>query len=293
MKHRAWVVALCCAVGGTSSALAQVNTALTYQASTDGVNWASSVNALPGTQVQVRALMSYVGTGTVLGLRQVVFQPVISSWTASDALVTTPGTPGNLGVGPVGGDYTATIGTVPDSPGVYGRINGYGAIPTGTTTFLRGHLGSGTAAGLIRIAQAHVTNWIGVGASTGPTSGNNYNGSGGVNVGQWHPLEAPSGGPPFITSITDLVVFKFGFVLGASSAARTLSVNTPSAGIGHRVVSGGVLAPGASWWSDPLHFTNSDINFGEAVVTPASIVVVPAPGCVTLLVLGLAARRRR
>ena len=62
-----------------------------------------------------------------------------------------------------------SIGTVEDAPGQYGRVTPFGANSTTTSTYLRGHVGTGTAAGLLRISRADVTNWIGAGSSLSNT----------------------------------------------------------------------------------------------------------------------------
>lgn len=113
------------------------------------------------------------------------FQPVITNWASDDQLITNGvlGRPGPVnGIGPVGGTRSSPIGTVEDVPGQYGRVSPWGAIATTTTNFLRGHIGTGTASAMLRIAQANITNWIGEGPSTGSGQGNNFNGAGGVPI---------------------------------------------------------------------------------------------------------------
>jgi hypothetical protein len=175
------------------------------------LGWASSMDALPGSRVEVRALVSYTGTGTVGGLGQIVFQPIVSAWGAGDVLMTNDltGQTGPVGgIGPVGGTRSTPIGTVDNLPGVYGRITPWGANATTTSTFLRGHVGTGTAAGMLRIAQNHITNWIGVGATSGSTSNNNVNGGGGVSIAQIaNPARLPSD-PAFDNRSSNIVVFK-------------------------------------------------------------------------------------
>lgn len=108
------------------------------------------------------------------------------------------------------------MGLVPDAPGVWGRVSPFGANMTTTTTFLRGHLGTGTASGMLRIARADITNWIGVGASSGAAASNNTSGGGGVPIAQI-PFGARSSTDPAYNPETQaVVVFKFGFTLGGA-----------------------------------------------------------------------------
>lgn len=275
----------------------EVNTQLKYQVSTDGLNWSSSLtNVAPGSSIQVRALVTYIGPGSAAGLGGVTFQPVVSNWTAADTLLTTAGTPGNMGVGPTGGTRSNPIGTVDDLPGVWGRITPFGLAAYNTSTYLRGHIGTGTAAGLLRIARADVTNWIGVGATSGVAGANNWNGGGGVNTSQ---IAAPSriaSDPAFNTQTQDVVVFKFGLTLGSATADRTLNITTPANGIGRNTTAGTAYGQQYARWYASTSEVSPSLN-GGASVTDASISVhvVPAPASLALIGLGglVATRRRR
>lgn len=286
------------AVAGLATvANAQVaNTLLKYEVSRDGVNWSSTLNANPGDTIQVRALASYIGSAsapTAGGLGQIVFQPVVSSWTGADTLITTAGTPGNNGVGPVGGTRSTPIGTVEDAPGQYGRITPFGANSTTTSTYLRGHVGTGTAAGLLRIARADVTNWIGVGATSGASAANNWNGGGGVSIAQIaNPSRLPTD-PAFNNGTSNLVVFKFSFLVGAGDG-RSLVINTPDAGF-NRTLSSGQYVPNIRWFANENEASASVQTAAVAEAATIRVVPVPAPGAMALLGLGglVAARRRR
>ncbi|MFA6045490.1 MAG: hypothetical protein WC718_10935, partial [Phycisphaerales bacterium] len=228
---------------GLANAAHASDTTIKYEVSTDGLNWSSSLDALPGTQIQVRTRVIWSGSTPVYGLSQVVFQPIVSSWTMADHLETTAGTPANPnnqsnpsgsgpgGVGKLGSVLTFPRGDVPDVPGAWGRVTPFAFVALSTSTYLRGFLSGGTAAGLLRIAQARATNWIGVGPTSGAPGANNWNGGAGVNVAQVSPASAGSNGFPAFLPGTDVVVFKFGFTLGSSSAARTLGIDTPVEGL--------------------------------------------------------------
>lgn len=301
--------------GLAAAATAQPTTELRYEVriynAGNNTGWASSVNALPGDTVEVRAVVSLLNGGTIGGgLKQIQFQPVLTgglAWNIGQASapaggdrlinqnVATPTGSNNQGngVGPLGGTRSTPVGLVPDAPGAYGRITPWGANATTTSTFLRGHLGTGTAAGLLRIASNNITNWIGVGATSGATANNNQNGGGGVSVAQ---IAAPSRvptDPPYEPSQSGLIVFKFGIVLSADTNTRTISVDTPANGFG-RTLSGGQYVANTQWFNSPTS-GDADLTRTGAVSVRGLINIVPAPGALALLGLGglVAARRRR
>lgn len=301
--------------GLAAAATAQPSTELRYEVrifnAGNNTGWGSTVNALPGDTVEVRAVVSLIDGGTIGGgLKQIVFQPVLSgglNWNigqagapaGGDTLIyqnvtaaTSTNNQGN-GVGPLGGTRSTPVGIVPDAPGAYGRLSPWGANATTTSTFLRGHLGTGTAAGLIRIAQNTITNWIGVGATSGTTANNNVNGGGGVSVAQ---ISAPSriaSDPAYEAGQTNLVVFKFGIVLSADTNLRTITIDTPANGFG-RTLSGTSYVNNTQWFNSP-NSGDTDLTRTGAVAVRGLINIVPAPGALALLGLGglVAARRRR
>lgn len=243
--------------------------------------WGASTNARAGDRVEVRVLVSYVGTMQVAGLDRVYFQPVISQWQAGDHLLTNAdlGTPGPAdGIGPIGGTRSTPIGSVADLPGVYGRITPWGAQNLTTSTFLRGHTGTGTAAGLLRISQAHITNWIGVGPTSGAANTNNYSGTGGIIASQVNaPARLPTD-PPFDDRHTGLIVFKFAFVVDpASSLGRKILIDTPPEGFARISVTGEPRA--GNTWFGSVNESQASVR-SYAFGTPGEVNIVPAPGAV-------------
>jgi MYXO-CTERM domain-containing protein len=290
------------AVAGLAAAAhGQATTRLAYEVrlfdAGNNSGWGSSVNALPGDRIEVRALVSLVGGTMQGGLKQIVFQPIVSSWTGADTLIQQDidggGPSTSQGIGPVGGSRSTPPGIVPDQPGMYGRITPWGANATTTSTFLRGHVGTGTAAGMLRIAQNHITNWIGVGATSGATANNNVNGGGGVSVAQIAFPSRLGTDPAFEPGQNNLVVFKFSFILSSATDLRTLSVDTPQAGIG-RILQSGQYIDNVQWFNAPQS-GDADFSRTGAETSAGLIHVVPTPASLALMGLGalVAGRRRR
>ncbi|MBI1190784.1 MAG: hypothetical protein GC200_08920 [Tepidisphaera sp.] len=275
------------AVAGMAMAANAADTTLRYEVSADGgATWSSSVNALPGTHIQVRARVAYSGTAQVFGLSQLVFQPIVSNW--ADTLDNTG--PLSNQIGPTGGSRTTPLGTVDDASGAFGRITPFGANAITTTAYIRGFVGTGANAGMLRIAQAFVTNWIGTG-----TNANNATGAAGVSVAQIAPGTRLPTDPAYSDS-NDVVVFKFGFTLNADSTARTLGIDTPVAGLGKETSSttGHLGELYASWFTSSQAAQGTRF-YGSVGTEAASVNVVPAPGALALVGLGglVATRRRR
>lgn len=293
-------------VCGSTTSLAQpptVDTQLRYEVRVfnaghnDG--WTPSMTVGPGTQVEVRAVVSYIGTTQVYGLGQIIFQPVVSAWRAGDSVITTPGTPGDSGIGPIGSSVTDPPGHVQDVPGAYGRISPWASVRTTTSSYYRGHVhvnpdGSGDT--YLRIARADVTNWIGVGASSGSGTLNNTFGQGGVAAAQGTLGPGrPTAFPPQNTSLQNLVVFKFGFTLSSAPAdrVRTLEITTPPLGLGRTLVTSAYGQPDTRWFTS-LEQVSPGLHRSDVSVVNAVVHVVPSPGALGLLAAaGIAASRRR
>lgn len=260
--------------------------------------WATSLDALPGDHVEVRAVVSYIGTGTVYGLGQIIFQPIIADWTPADSIIGTPGTPGGIGIGPTGSNTSTPPGYVQDLPGVYGRITPWAGANTTTSNFYRGHLHvnpNGTGRTYMRIARNDVTNWIGVGASSGSGAANNTSGAGGVTVAQGT-LGAgrPTNFPPQNNSLTDLVVFKFGFVIDPASGQRDLTIAAPIGPYDNPVIGPHTFRqPDTRWYSAPDQ-TAPGLYRTDVLSLDAAVHIVPsAPSCTLIVCAFLVTRRAR
>lgn len=286
--------AVLCSLAGllASVSSAAINTRLQYQASHDGVTWSSTLPALPGDTVQVRALVSYIGSAsapTAGGLGQLVFQPVLTNLSAADLWNVTP-----LGaIGPVGGTRSTPLGTVSDSPGVWGRITPFGANATRGSTYLRGFSHTVSGVNYLRIAQANITNWIGVGATSGSAAANNWSGGGGVSIAQISNPNRLSTDPVFNANTSNVVVFKFGIRVPVGNFPGTITISTPAEGIG-RVTSAGSLygTQNARWFASASEVSSSLV--GGVEVVDGTIAILPAPGAVGVFgVAVLAALRRR
>ena len=268
-------VAIAMAAGCVVSALpASAQSRLEYQVSLSGAeDWHSSLDVAPGTAIDVRARISYMGTRSPLGLGSVIFQPTISNWLSA---------PSSAGVAD---EYVPVpaIGWSVDGPGVYGKMHPYSRTnaPIAPTDYV-GHHHTISGTSYLRIALPQVTSWFG-------GSGNTTGGSG-VLIGQVNrDAEGRPPSAPFGEQIVDAVMFKFQIVLGAATDLRTLTVDTPVDGFGNRQPSG---VRTANWFANYTEPTGSIREAAFAV--PAFINVVPAPGaCLLLGVVPLIARRRR
>lgn len=263
------IASLVAAAGLASVANAQ---ALRYEVSTNGgASFSSSANALPGSQVIVRAVVSYTGTAAPVGLASVVFQPVVSNYGAGDSLAAFLG-----GTGPSGNQIAGSMATAGDYS-AFGRVSPFGRTALSTSSYLRGHVSGST----LRIAQANVTSAIG---GAGNTTGN-----GGVSIAQLSNVGRVASDPAFNDSLQNIEVFTFAITLGADPADRTLTIDTPEAGFGNRVSGAATVR----WFTNLNESTGSTLT--AATVGAASINVVPAPGALALMGLGglVAGRRRR
>ncbi len=272
------VIASLVAVAGVAAA---ANAGVvSYQVSNGGA-FGASTDALPGQTVTVRVRIAYNGTAPVHAFAGANLQPVASGNFGTAAGADRIVADANNFVGAsVGGFLTTPQATVNGDAGQYGRINSFGAASTTTSTAARAFYGTGTAAGLARIAQGRTTNWIGVG-----TGLNNSTGAGGFNVSQANPGLVP-GYPVNPLGNGDDVggefVFQFAVLVG-DGFNRSISITTASF----------QTAVSVTWFSNANNF-NETLNTNLSSVA-GTINVVPAPASLALMGLGglVAGRRRR
>lgn len=280
LAHGLWIVSV---LAGTAAAQI-VDTELRFQVrhfdSGHNSGWADTITAVPGNHIEVRAVVTFTGTASVVALGQITFQPLVAGWSSSDQLISSG--VGAMSVGPL-------VGHVPDEPGAYGRITPWATSGYSTSSFLRGHIHNnpdGSGLTYLRIARADVTNWIGVGPTSGGAAINNTTGGGGVTINQGTIGSArPANLPPQVLGTQNLIVFKFGFVLGNGDGVRTLEVS-------------GWLGPSNDGSPIPPPFTEPPVRWhisenspqpgayqSYAAVERAAIHVLPSP--TTLAVVGI------
>ncbi|HYE61146.1 MAG TPA: hypothetical protein VD997_04050 [Phycisphaerales bacterium] len=243
------------------------------------------MNALPGSRVYARTLVTNLDSGPVpvIGLASMMYQPTISHWTAGDTLL--PFVNGGRGWNnstPSG----AISGTQVSDTTSFGRISPFAATNLTATTAIRGHYHAnptGTGVGYMRIALSNATAWFG---GTG-----NSNGNFGVPIRQLNDIGRVATDPPFNPALENIAVFKFGWTIAPDSVKRAMEVSTPAEWMGNRNSLTG--AREVYWFTSMTEASGADR--GTALVIPATVRIIPAPGVFAMLVpsLGLALRRRR
>lgn len=258
----------------------QGNTLLEVQVSTDGLTWSNSVNANPGTEVQVRYRVTLSGA-TALGFQGINFQPVFNGWDsagASDSM---------RPYANIGSNTSGAVDDLPGNPAPYGRIRPYGAPNVTAANALTTHSDSPTS---VRIAQLPTTNPVGSGSNS-----NNVNGSGGVPISQnVGTFQLP---PTFRLGTTDVVVLKLGIMLSTDTDARTIDATVPLGSLSLYGPAGNTTRAG-NWLQGYNQDNGSPIsNYALIDLTNAvgHINIIPTPGALALLGLGglVVGRRRR
>lgn len=302
MKRTVPLAAALMLASGTPTLAQPAETLLRFEArhfdSSNNAGWGSEIAAVPGNHIEVRAVVSFIGIGPVVALGQISFQPLVSNWSLEDLLITSG--VGAMQIGPTGSNITTPPGYVPDMPGAYGRITPWASGVYTTSTFLRGHVHlnpTGDGVNYLRIARADVTNWIGVGPTSGPDSINNTNGGGGVGINQGT-IGSGRGAnqPPQVLGTQNLIVFKFGFVLGNADGVRSLGM---SAWLGPLNEPPPIPPP---FWQPDTRWHTSENSSSPGTyrtrvqVENAAIHVLPSPGAGVMIVLmalmGVRARKR-
>jgi hypothetical protein len=308
------IVSMVALAGLATGAMAQLNETvggrLSFQV-WNGSSWASTTDALPGSTVQVRAVVSYTGTNTaVSALGSITYQPTFSNAdnTGTGAQIDQLGAyrnSGTQGNAVAGSMLTAADGQSGAALPSYGRVV-YGSTAANATsqnivtTFRHG--GGAAQAGApagswIRVAGSFVSTWplaaLPAGGDATATNLNNINR--GVQANQTSATNAITNLPNtfHVAGTQNLVIFRQAITLSDLTDLRQLVIST-AAGTLQRV--GGVNAADdtrfMSWQTAATD--NGSWRVGVAVEN-ASINVVPTPATAALLGLGglVAARRRR
>lgn len=288
------------AVAGLAVAANAGTSRLDIMVSKDGVNWSSSVtvnrNAGDSGQVYIAYLMSYVPSSDTDpvpdAFASLTFQPVFSNVrVGTDTLGAFRNQGNNTNGGAI--DPRASYGS---GTGDYGRIKPWAATGPSTSQSYQVHThtassGGAPAGNYYRIARNDITRWVGTFSnSTGTAAVNNFNGAGGVVVGQ---KQAPTTADPArVAGSTNLMVMVLCMTAGpvANGEVHAITATAPLEGMSRNSATG---AREASWYANRTE--NSASIKGAVVVGDAEIIIIPAPGSLALLGLGglVAGRRRR
>jgi hypothetical protein len=268
-----------------STASAVVSTHIDMQVSNDGVNWSGTAyfGFGPTTNVYVRALVSYTGTASPVGLASFIFQPTVSNAIGTDVVLPfiNGGVGGNTST-PLG---VLTGGQVTDTTS-FGRVSPWGSSATTSTSAIHGFFHTnpnGDGVNYLRIAKLQATSWIG---GAGNTTGGN-----GVPISQLSDVGRTTIDPPFDGGMSSVYVFKFGLQLDTSHGFREdMYIEAPAQGFGNRNSATGERE--VYWFANTAEATGS--IRGTASVTTARIIFFPSPGSLVAVGAGgLAVGRRR
>jgi hypothetical protein len=250
--------------GMAGIASAQV-TRMAVETSLDGVSWSGGTRAVPaGSTLQFRYVVTFDANGTTatpIGFAALTFQPTVSGWSASETLAS---------FAAVGNNTNG--GSVPEASGLFGRITPFAATGPTTTDPYRGHTQSVSGVNYLRLARTTITNWIGVGLTTGTSAANNFNGAGGVVCVQKGVNALNTSDPAFNGSISGVVVARFGMTLSGDTSERTLVFDAPTAGMSRNATTG---AREASWYSSASDLVGT--IKGAVSVTPAQVIICQPP----------------
>ncbi len=308
------IVSMVALAGIATGASAQLNEALGGRLSFqvwNGSSWASTTDALPGSTVQVRAVVNYIGTNTaVSALGSITYQPTFSNAdnTGTGAQVDTLGAwrnNGTQGNAVAGSMLTAADGASGAALPSYGRVV-FGATAANSSsqnivTSYR-HGGGAAQAGApagswLRVAGSFVTNWplaaLPTVADASATNLNNINRS--VQANQQAAFNAAIGQANtfHVAGTQGVVIFRAAITLSDLTDLRQISISS-AAGTQQRI--GGVNnADDTRFMSWQTGTTDNGTWRVGVSLEEARINVIPTPATAALLGLGglVAARRRR
>ncbi len=250
--------------GMAGIASAQV-TRMTIETSVDGLSWASGTRAVPaGSSLQFRYVVTFDPNGTTaspIGFAALTFQPTISGWSAGETLLPFATAGNNL-----------NGGSVSEASGLYGRIIPFAATGPTTTDPYRGHTQAVSGVNYLRLARTTITNWIGVGATSGTSAANNTNGAGGIVCVQKGVNALNTSDPAFNGSISGVVLARFGMTLSGDTSERTLVFDAPLGGMSRNSTTG---VREGSWYAGPSDLTGT--IKGAVAVTPAQVIICQPP----------------
>jgi hypothetical protein len=292
------LIASLAAFAGVATSATAALSQLSILASKDGSAWSDHLIVDQGAgdsgQVYIAYVLSYVpqsqGEITPDAFASVTFQPVFANVrTGVDTINPFANTGNNVNGGAI--DARASYGA---GTGGYGRIKPWAATgPSSTQSYVAhshtANSGGAPAGSYYRIARNDVTNWFGLGATTGTAASNNFNGAGGVVVGQ---KQNPAAGidPARVSGTQGLLLMVLSMQTGPTASSFDIACGAPLEGMSRNSTTG---AREANWYANTTELAAS-IKV-QMAVTGAMITVIPAPG--TLAVLGMAGffagRRRR
>jgi len=269
------------------------NSRLDILVSKDGVNFAPSVSVNPTAgegRVYIAYVMSFDGAAAPNAFASLTFQPVFSNIrTGTDTIAAFANTGNNTNGGAI--DARANY----SQAGGFGRLKPWAATGPSTSQTYAVHThtassGGAPAGNFYRIARNDVTRWMGTGATTGTAAVNNFNGAGGVVVGQ---KQTPgTGDPARVAGTSNLVLMVLALNVGsvAPGVTHTIAATAPTDGMSRNSTTG---AREASWYANTAELAPS--IKAAVVVNNGEINIIPAPGSLALLGLGglVAGRRRR
>lgn len=303
-------ISLLAACGIASGALAQVTqfpigATLRYEVANQGGAWTNIVAALPGEQVEFRAVLSYTGTDPAVALGRIFYQPVISGVDNQGfgASVDQLGAWRNGGVSGQGttqlaqGLLSAAEGESTNALASYGRVRfGFTSRSTtaGNSGALVGHRHSFGSAGApagdyIRVAGSLNTDWYPPSILNGSVALNNQILWGVVSdnntaTSTW-----------FVSGTQNIVLFRQAFIMSSDpEVPRFITFNSEAATL--QRVGGGSGTDDTrfmTWARAGEGGSTASIRVGVQYV-PAFI-FIPSPSVLGLAIAGscLSLRRRR
>lgn len=244
--------------------IATAETTVTFQVRSAGGEWTTSTDAMVGSRVEFRVMLTSSGPVVTRGLGGFLSQPTLSRTIPGDSLA----------------PFEPILGV--DVNTQYGRRNFPGLAGISASNGLQGHVDEIGGIRYLRIATANATNPPGSGSGA-----NNVTGAGGIQMTQY---PGPLAGDAHIRQTSDLEVYRFAIDLAANvNDERTLVVTSdPAAMI---IGSTTPLVPRVNWWVGPGtldYYLDSDV-----VIEPAFIHVPGASSVASLLLVPLLACRRR